>query len=78
MTVAIGVTLAITFLFTTKGADGSPVLNFDGLRWLSLFTSKVAVLELPQRLWDLMVVGVGGYIAGRSGEKIARIIKSSS
>jgi AAA family ATP:ADP antiporter len=39
--VAIGVTLAITFLFTTKGADGSPVLNFDGLRWLSLFTCAV-------------------------------------
>ena len=39
--VAIGVTLAITFLFTTKGADGGLVLNFDGLRWLSLFTCAV-------------------------------------
>ncbi|PSJ23586.1 hypothetical protein CVH10_01625 [Halomonas sp. ND22Bw] len=29
-------------------------------------------LELPERLWDLMTLGVGGYIAGRSGEKIAR------
>ena len=32
-------------------------------------------LELPQRLWDLMTLGVGGYIVGRSGEKIARVIK---
>lgn len=27
-------------------------------------------LGLPDRLWDLMTLGVGGYIAGRSGEKI--------
>ncbi|WP_069383979.1 3TM-type holin [Halomonas caseinilytica] len=29
-------------------------------------------LELPERMWDLMTLGVGGYIAGRSGEKIVR------
>ena len=29
------------------------------------------MLELPNELWTLMTVGVGGYIAGRSGEKIA-------
>lgn len=28
-------------------------------------------LALPSQLWDLMTLGVGGYIAGRSGEKIA-------
>lgn len=28
------------------------------------------MLELPQALWDLMTLGVGGYIAGRSGEKM--------
>ncbi|SFU01442.1 3TM-type holin [Halomonas saccharevitans] len=28
-------------------------------------------LELPEQLWNLMTLGVGGYIAGRSGEKIA-------
>lgn len=32
-------------------------------------------LELPERMWDLMTLGVGGYIAGRSGEKIAGTIK---
>lgn len=30
----------------------------------------VPVLELPERLWDLMTLGVGGYVAGRSAEKI--------
>ena len=28
-------------------------------------------LDLPQQLWDLMNVGVGGYLVGRSAEKIA-------
>ena len=52
--------------------------NYILVPWLSLFTSKVAVLSLPDRLWDLMVLGVGGYIAGRSGEKIVRIWKNGS
>jgi hypothetical protein len=34
------------------------------------FPEYVKVLELPDGLWDLMFIGVGGYIAGRSGEKI--------
>lgn len=36
----------------------------------ALFGNMVPVLELPARLWDLMTLGVGGYIAGRSGEKM--------
>ncbi|SFT96182.1 holin family protein [Halomonas saccharevitans] len=32
-------------------------------------------LELPEPLWNLMTLGVGGYIAGRSGEKIAGTLK---
>ena len=27
------------------------------------------VLELPEQLWNLLTLGVGGYIVGRSGEK---------
>jgi len=40
--------------------------------YLSLFTSKVVALELPDKLWNLMTIGVGGYIAGRSAEKIIK------
>jgi len=29
-------------------------------------------LELPDRMWDLMTIGVGGYVAGRSIEKGVR------
>lgn len=32
-------------------------------------------LELPEQMWDLMTLGVGGYIAGRSGEKIAGTLR---
>ncbi|HSH41650.1 MAG TPA: 3TM-type holin [Arenicellales bacterium] len=37
----------------------------------ALFGPEAALaLDLPERLWDLMTLGVGGYIAGRSGEKM--------
>ena len=29
-------------------------------------------IDLPSELWTLLTVGVGGYVVGRSGEKIAR------
>lgn len=32
-------------------------------------------LALPEQLWDLMTMGVGGYIAGRSGEKIVGTLR---
>ncbi len=34
----------------------------------ALFGAGLA-LELPERLWDLMTVGVGGYVVGRSAER---------
>ena len=30
---------------------------------------------LPEELWNLLMIGVGGYVVGRSGEKIAKNIK---
>ncbi|SDK68139.1 3TM-type holin [Billgrantia gudaonensis] len=32
-------------------------------------------LDLPEQLWNLMTLGVGGYIAGRSGEKIVGTLR---
>ncbi len=43
--------------------------------YLSLFTPKALVLDLPSQLYTLMEIGVGGYIVGRSGEKIAKTWK---
>lgn len=31
---------------------------------------SVPTLALPEELWNLMTLGVGGYIAGRTGEKM--------
>lgn len=44
--------------------------NYLVYPYLSMFTDKVVILELPDKLWNLMLIGVGGYIGGRSAEKI--------
>ena len=44
--------------------------NYLVVPWLSIFTDKVVMLELPPELYTLMTVGIGGYIAGRTGEKM--------
>lgn len=45
--------------------------NYILFPYLSMFTDKVTVLELPTALFALLTAGVGGYVLGRSGEKIA-------
>jgi hypothetical protein len=49
--------------------------NYILYPYLSLFTSKAVVLDLPEKLYSLMTVGVGGYIVGRSTEKSIEIWK---
>jgi hypothetical protein len=46
--------------------------------YLSLFTEKSLELEVPQNLWDLLKIGVGGYVVGRSGETITKLWKAKS
>lgn len=36
----------------------------------AMFGASIA-LEVPAPLWELLKIGLGGYIVGRSGEKIA-------
>ena len=43
--------------------------NFIIYPYMSIFTDKVKVLDLPDKLWTLMEIGVGGYILGRTAEK---------
>ena len=33
--------------------------------------------EIPESMWELLKLGVGGYILGRSGEKIATVWKKN-
>jgi hypothetical protein len=46
--------------------------NYVLFPYLSMWTAKVTVLELPSGLWSLLTLGVGGYIAGRSVEKVLK------
>ena len=37
--------------------------------YLKLFFAAAPLLELPDALWELLKIGVGGYVVGRSVEK---------
>lgn len=52
------------------------VNNYLLYPYLALFGLPAVVLELPEALFNLMTVGVGGYVLGRSGEKIMKEFKS--
>ena len=51
------------------------VNNYLLVPYLRLYNVSVTLLDLPERLWDLMTLGVGGYVAGRSAEKIVETWK---
>jgi hypothetical protein len=42
----------------------------------AIFPDVIKVLDLPSELWTLMTIGVGGYIGGRTVEKIANNVGS--
>lgn len=46
--------------------------NYLVYPYLSLFWDTAPLLELPPDLWALLKIGIGGYVVGRSGEKIAK------
>jgi len=37
---------------------------------IKIFYPEMPLLDLPEELWNLLTVGVGGYVVGRSGEKM--------
>jgi hypothetical protein len=39
--------------------------------YFKAFGLPVIYLEVPVNVWDIIEVGLGGYVVGRSGEKIA-------
>jgi hypothetical protein len=45
--------------------------NYILYPYATLFTEQAVLLPVPQDLWDLIKIGLGGYVLGRSGEKIA-------
>lgn len=51
-------------------------MNWLILPVVSWFGPHLVPLVLPPDMWALLKIGVGGYIVGRSGEKITGILKS--
>jgi len=43
--------------------------------WLEAMFSIDVRMEIPPDMWALLKLGVGGYVAGRSGEKIMQMWK---
>lgn len=36
---------------------------------------SVPSVPIPEHLWELLKIGIGGYIISRSGEKVAKVLK---
>lgn len=48
------------------------VNNYMFYPYLSLFWSDAPKMEIPPDMWDLLKLGLGGYVVGRSAEKVAK------
>lgn len=52
--------------------------NYVLYPYLSLFFPAAPVLLVPLEMWSLLKLGVGGYVVGRSGEKIVKLWKDKA
>jgi len=50
--------------------------NYVLYPYLSLFFEEAPVLAIPADMWVLLKIGVGGYVVGRSAEKVTQIYKN--
>lgn len=46
--------------------------NYILVPYMSAFGGTVVPLPLDQNMWDLLKIGLGGYVIGRSAEKVAK------
>jgi len=51
--------------------------NYILAPYIDLFFDTNVALELPPQMWDLLKIGIGGYIASRGGEKMIKSYKAS-
>jgi len=49
--------------------------NFILAPYIDLFFQSGLRLEIPNQMWSLLQIGVGGYIGGRSAEKLMKEYK---
>lgn len=50
--------------------------NYILYPYLALFFEEAPKLEIPPDMWALLKIGLGGYVVGRSAEKVATAVKS--
>ena len=60
----------LTFVFIVAN-------NYIIYPYLSLFFESAPVLAIPPDMWDLLKLGLGGYVVGRSAEKCINNYKQS-
>ena len=46
--------------------------NYILVPYVNAFGASVPTLELNDQMWELLKIGIGGYIVGRSAEKVAK------
>ena len=46
--------------------------NFIIAPYLDAFLGTSVMFDMPEQAWGLLSVGLGGYVVGRSGEKVMR------
>lgn len=49
--------------------------NYILAPYIQLFFDTNVALDTPPDLWQLIKIGLGGYVVGRSGEKVAKVLK---
>ena len=52
--------------------------NYIIAPYLSAMFGWEVVLEIPEQLWGLLSLGVGGYIGGRTVEKVIKVWKGNA
>ncbi len=55
--------MMLTFVFIIAN-------NYILFPYVQLFGGTALELEIPEAMWGLLKIGVGGYVMGRSGEKM--------
>ena len=59
--------MMLTFVFIIAN-------NYIIVPYAVAFGLEVPMLEIPAGMWGLLTVGIGGYVAGRSYEKIKGVV----
>lgn len=54
---------------------GVVVNNYMLAPYLKMFGVPYAVMDIPPDMWQLLKLGISGYIVGRSGEKMVKVWK---